>query len=385
MRLAFTEFDLDVAASLANHAALALDRADARLVRARTSTLEDRDRIARDLHDHVVQRLFAAGLNIQSVCAALGPGAAADRLSDQVDEIDATIRQIRTTIFGLHVARGGPVGVRAPHPRGDHRGRVDPVRAARGELPRAARPAGLGGRLRRRGRGGARGAHQRRPAREAQRAEVMVSADSRAVDVEVLDDGRGVGKEVTLSGLANLRKRAEVLGGIVRDHGPKRSRNATALDGPARPDRPVARTGSTRCPSISSTDSAIHWLCGPAGNQGRGRPSDQREASVAASPTRCAVPVISTDHPQNVSGSMSSTWSVVALLCTRRASSPNVPARKYAVPGSASYLVGTICTYVVALEADPPDPVPDDEPPALVGAELLERGVRGHGAPACWT
>ena len=48
---------------------------------------------------------------------------------------------------------------------------------------------------------------------EAQRAEVVVSADSQAVDVEVLDDGRGVSKEITLSGLANLRKRAEVLGG----------------------------------------------------------------------------------------------------------------------------------------------------------------------------
>ena len=76
---AFTEFDLDVAASLAGHAALALDRADARLDRARAATLEDRDRIARDLHDHVIQRLFAAGLNIQGVCAMLGPGVANDR------------------------------------------------------------------------------------------------------------------------------------------------------------------------------------------------------------------------------------------------------------------------------------------------------------------
>ena len=196
-----------------NHAALALDRADARLVRARTSTLEDRDRIARDLHDHVVQRLFAAGLNIQSVCAALGPGAAADRLSDQVDEIDATIRQIRTTIFGLHVARDGPVGVRARileaitaagstlsgPPEVSFRGPLDllvseavcddVVAVVREALTNVGRHA------------------------QAQRAEVMVSADSRAVEVEVLDDGRGVGTEVTLSGLANLRKRAEVLGG----------------------------------------------------------------------------------------------------------------------------------------------------------------------------
>lgn len=101
----FTEFDLDVAASLAGHVALALDRADARLDRARAATFEDRDRIARELHEHVIQRLFAAGLNIQGVSAMLGPGVANDRLNDHVDEIDATIRQIRSTVFGLHTTR----------------------------------------------------------------------------------------------------------------------------------------------------------------------------------------------------------------------------------------------------------------------------------------
>ena len=70
-RPAFTDADLDMATTFANHAALALELADARADQQRMALLEDRDRIARDLHDHVIQRLFAAGLTVQSVAAAL--------------------------------------------------------------------------------------------------------------------------------------------------------------------------------------------------------------------------------------------------------------------------------------------------------------------------
>jgi signal transduction histidine kinase len=210
---AFTEFDLDVAASFAGHAALALDRADARLARMRTSTLEDRDRIARDLHDHVVQRLFAAGLNIQSVCALIGPGVAADRLSDQIDEIDATIRQIRNTIFGLHATRGEPVGVRAQlldvitaatvalarAPEVSFRGPLDLLvtETLCAEVVAVVREA-----LTNVGRHAA-----------AEHVEVRVTADARSVSVDVLDDGKGLVDGVALSGLANLRARAESMGG----------------------------------------------------------------------------------------------------------------------------------------------------------------------------
>ena len=210
---AFTEFDLDVAASFAGHAALALDRADARLVRMRASTLEDRDRIARDLHDHVVQRLFAAGLNIQSVCAQLGPGVEADRLNKQIDEIDATIRQIRSTIFGLHASRGAPVGVRAQllevvtaatvtlarAPEVSFRGPLDLLvtETLCGDVVAVVREA-----LTNVGRHAA-----------AQRVELLVSADSESVSIEVLDDGKGLVEGAALSGLANLRTRAEAWGG----------------------------------------------------------------------------------------------------------------------------------------------------------------------------
>lgn len=210
---AFTEFDLDVVASLAGQAALALDRADARLDRTRAATLEDRDRIARDLHDHVVQRLFATGLNIQSVCAIVGPGVAFDRLNDQVDEIDATIRQIRSTIFGLHTGRNQTVGARAMildvitaatatlpgPPEVSFRGPIDLLvtGSLRDDVVAVVREA-----LTNVGRHAA-----------AQCVEIFVEADARKVQVEVLDDGKGLVEGTVLSGLSNLRARADGLGG----------------------------------------------------------------------------------------------------------------------------------------------------------------------------
>lgn len=209
----FTEFDLEVVASLAGQAALALDRADARLVRARAATLEDRDRIARDLHDHVVQGLFAVGLNIQSVCAILGPGVAADRLSDQVDEIDGTIRQIRSTIFGLHARHDQNTGARArildvitaatatlpDSPEVSFRGPIDLLvtDGLRDDVVAVVREA-----LTNVGRHAA-----------AKRVEIFVSAGAKMVEVEVLDDGKGLVEGTVLSGLSNLRSRAEALGG----------------------------------------------------------------------------------------------------------------------------------------------------------------------------
>jgi signal transduction histidine kinase len=207
----FTEFDLDVAASLAGHAALALDRTDAREARLHLRTLRDRDRIARDLHDHVVQRLFAAGLTIQSVCSALGPGPVSDRLSGQVDEIDATIRQIRTTIFALNT--GGVRGLRSQvlavasattvllpgPPEVTFAGPIDLL------VPEAMHPdvcAVVREALTNVGR------HA-----QAHRAEVRVSATPAELAIEVLDDGRGMPGDVVLSGLDNLRARAAALGG----------------------------------------------------------------------------------------------------------------------------------------------------------------------------
>ena len=76
--------------------------------------LADRQRIAADLHDQVIQRLFAAGLSLQAVAAHLGPGRATDKILATVADLDRTIAQIRTSIFALQQTPHAPVrGLRA--------------------------------------------------------------------------------------------------------------------------------------------------------------------------------------------------------------------------------------------------------------------------------
>ncbi len=100
-RRGFTGNDLQMATAFANHAAIALELTDARSYQQRMVLLEDRDRIARDLHDHVIQRLFAAGLTVQSLQTRELEPAAAAKLGQVVTDLDDTIRQIRTSIFDL--------------------------------------------------------------------------------------------------------------------------------------------------------------------------------------------------------------------------------------------------------------------------------------------
>lgn len=97
----FTEVDEDVVSALALTAGLAIDKA--RLyARMRELTLsEERERIARNLHDTVIQRLFAVGLALQGASRMLGREDAQDRLQASIDDLDETIRQIRTTIFAI--------------------------------------------------------------------------------------------------------------------------------------------------------------------------------------------------------------------------------------------------------------------------------------------
>jgi signal transduction histidine kinase len=101
-RQAFSRSDLDMAAGFANHASVALELSDSRAAEQKLVLLEDRDRIARDLHDHVIQELFAIGLSLESVAALLGPDdAIGQRVTQRVEDIDRTIRRIRTSIFAL--------------------------------------------------------------------------------------------------------------------------------------------------------------------------------------------------------------------------------------------------------------------------------------------
>ncbi|WP_051174178.1 sensor histidine kinase [Amycolatopsis orientalis] len=100
-RPAFTAEDLDMAASFAHQACIAIELADARAEQQRVAVFDERERIAADLHDSVIQRLFATILSLQGTVSGLGSNPAAERLLGTIDDLDATIGQIRNTIFQL--------------------------------------------------------------------------------------------------------------------------------------------------------------------------------------------------------------------------------------------------------------------------------------------
>jgi two-component system, NarL family, sensor histidine kinase DevS len=207
----FTDADLDMAEAFASQAAIALELSDARADQQRLGVLEDRDRIARDLHDHVIQRLFAAGLSLQSIAASVDDEAVGQRLTRTVDELDDTIRQIRTTIFALQEEssrslRGTTLAVVdqvAPLlPVRPDVQLVGPLDTIADEAIIADVEAVLRESL-------------TNVAKHARAAEirVFVQADSKHLALTVIDNGIGLGQDIRRSGLANLNRRAERHGG----------------------------------------------------------------------------------------------------------------------------------------------------------------------------
>lgn len=98
----FDDEDRLMATGFAEQAALALKMAGARADSERVRVLEERERIARDMHDHVIGRLFGAGLSVQSLSRWVDDPQGQQRLAEHVDELDAVIRDIRTSIYALH-------------------------------------------------------------------------------------------------------------------------------------------------------------------------------------------------------------------------------------------------------------------------------------------
>jgi signal transduction histidine kinase len=206
----------ELAASSAGQAALALVLARGRREKERIVLLEERDRIARDLHDLVIQRLFATGISLSGAArVADTPQPVVDRLESAVDALDTTVKEIRATIFELHQ----PVG----HAVGGVRGRVLEEAAAGavvlGHAPstRFTGPvdamiddvlaADLLGALREALANVAKHA-------QAVQVEVLVAVENDAVLLQVTDDGVGVPEELgRRSGLLNLAERAGRYGG----------------------------------------------------------------------------------------------------------------------------------------------------------------------------
>lgn len=91
----------EVLLAFAGQAAVALELAERRRDAERLAVFEDRDRIARDLHDQVIQRLFAIGMQLEGASRGDGAGEVTARVRRAVDGLDATIREIRSTIYAL--------------------------------------------------------------------------------------------------------------------------------------------------------------------------------------------------------------------------------------------------------------------------------------------
>jgi signal transduction histidine kinase len=103
----FTDVDEELVVALAAAAGVAIENARLHARLHELGLVEDRERIARDLHDTVIQRLFATGLSLQA-CVRLvhnDPQAAVARIESAVDDLDLTVKHIRTAIFGLEASR----------------------------------------------------------------------------------------------------------------------------------------------------------------------------------------------------------------------------------------------------------------------------------------
>ncbi|UQI48746.1 GAF domain-containing protein [Streptomyces sp. HU2014] len=219
-RPAFDDTEVKLISGFADQAAIALELARRRAESEDLAVLHDRDRIARDLHDLAIQRLFATGMTLQSATRLIDRPEAAERVGRAVGDLDTTIQIIRSTIFGLRATGDGTSG---PSLR---RSMAETAQAAGRTLgfPPSLRIEGpvdtnVPGEL----------AEQvlavtaealsnvARHAR-ARRAEVVLTVGDE-VTLSVSDDGVGLGDGEApgrqhAGGLANMRSRAELHGGV---------------------------------------------------------------------------------------------------------------------------------------------------------------------------
>ena len=108
----FTQVDEELLIALAAAAGVAIDNARMHARVAELALMEDRERIARDLHDTVIQRLFAVGLSLQGTVHLAEKPEVVDRIESAIDDLDTTLREIRSAIFELHAARPSVISVR---------------------------------------------------------------------------------------------------------------------------------------------------------------------------------------------------------------------------------------------------------------------------------
>ncbi|SDW38834.1 Histidine kinase-, DNA gyrase B-, and HSP90-like ATPase [Amycolatopsis xylanica] len=207
----FYSRQLPVLASFADQAALALRLAAQQRTARELDVLADRDRIARDLHDHVIQRLFAVGLAMQSTHRRTKSPELQQRLGESIDEMHEIVHEIRTAIFDLH---GGQTGLRlrnrlhdiiaeltddtSLHPTVSMAGTLDTLAPMLAKHAEAVVREAVGNAV-----------------RHARASNLMVNIGVRGDELRIAvgDDGIGIPADAEHRGLRNLLERAESAGG----------------------------------------------------------------------------------------------------------------------------------------------------------------------------
>jgi signal transduction histidine kinase len=206
----------EMVGSFAAQAAVALELADARRAAELFTVLQDRERIARDLHDLVIQRLYATGMSLQGTLPMIERPELAERVSRAVDALDDTIGEIRSAIFALQARHD----IKEPGFRGQILDIAAEMSGPLGFAPSLSMSGGLEERV------PAGIAEQARhalrealsnAARHARASRVDVTVEvGRDLLLVVRDDGVGLPPSTRRSGLANLAERARQLGGTLQ-------------------------------------------------------------------------------------------------------------------------------------------------------------------------
>lgn len=206
----FSDKQLDMMAAFADQAALVWRLATAQRQMREVEILTDRDRIARDLHDHVIQRLFAVGLTLQGAAPRARVPAVRESIYSSIDDLQEIIQEIRSAIFDLHAGPSRATGLRhrldkvidqlaipALHTTVQYTGPLSVVDTVLANHAEAVLREAVSNAVR----------HA-----NATSLAINVSVED-DVRVEVVDDGVGISGDITESGLRNLRQRADDAGG----------------------------------------------------------------------------------------------------------------------------------------------------------------------------
>ena len=206
----FSDEQFDMMAALADQAALAWQLTVTQRRMRELDVQTDRDRIARDLHDPVIQRLFAVGLALQGTIPRVRAPEVQQRLAQAVDDLQGVIQDIHTAIFDLHGGSSGATRLRQRldraiaafaeselHTTVQYSGPLSVVDAVLADHAEAVIKEAVSNAV-----------------RHADASQLTIHIDvADGLSIDVIDNGKGIPDQITASGLANLRQRAQQANG----------------------------------------------------------------------------------------------------------------------------------------------------------------------------